>query len=53
MHRARPELPAVCGQAQVQAIAAAADTATADGIRDLAVVMMFSRLGLGAARSQG
>ena len=49
----RPGLPRGLTPAQVQAITAAADTTTAVGVRDLAVVMMFSRLGLRAGEVAG
>ena len=45
----RTGLPCGLRPAQVQAITAAAGSATATGARDLAVVMMFSRLGLRAS----
>jgi site-specific recombinase XerD len=49
----RTGLPRGLRPPQVQAITAAADSATATGARDLAVVMMFSRLGLRASEVAG
>jgi len=49
----RAGLPRGLSPAQVQAIMAAADSATAIGARDLAVVMMFARLGLRAGEVAG
>ena len=49
----RPGLPRGLRPAQVQAITAAADTSAVTGVRDLAVVMMFSRLGLRAGEVAG
>jgi len=49
----RPGLPRGLRPAQVQAIIAAAGTSTVAGVRDLAVVMMFSRLGIRAGEVAG
>ena len=49
----RPGLPRGLRPSQVQAIISAADSATVTGVRDLAVVMMFSRLGLRAGEVAG
>jgi integrase/recombinase XerD len=49
----RPGLPRGLPPAHVQAITAAADTSAVPGVRDLAVVMMFSRLGLRAGEVAG
>jgi site-specific recombinase XerD len=49
----RTGLPRGLRPPQVQAITAAAGSATATGARDLAVVMMFSRLGLRASEVAG
>jgi len=49
----RPGLPRGLRPGQIQAITAAADTSAVAGVRDLAVVMMFSRLGLRAGEVAG
>jgi integrase/recombinase XerD len=49
----RPGLPRGLRPPQVRAITAAADTTTPTGTRDLAVVMMISRLGLRAGEVAG